>query len=151
MGIDFYSMNHDDLKALNPEDLASDHVFHCRMTNREKVVAVRPTGNGDVRLTFSHPSIDLRGSGETVATKFRAIRLIRNFFHSDLHVTRPIGWKHFNDFEMFINQANRDCWIESLAGTTARVGYEMPNAGEVGRTMNAVLVGERHLFLSERF
>lgn len=96
---------------------------------------------GHFTLTFSDPRHDLRGDQDTIekVTARQAKRLIQTFL-----------WGHRchqdDGFDLWINQAERWCWIlgETATPTRVRIEYEMPNAGTMGSWCHATRLGQQY-------
>jgi len=137
-----HNQNHIDQAILECRE--GGHVAHCQMQYEHhrgvnRTVAIRPSrAPGKFNLTFSDPRIDLRElDDEIVGVNARqARRLIQTFFWGLLvHQAAT--------FDLWINQADRECWIEGETATPTRVriAYEMPNAGEMGSWCHATRLG----------
>jgi hypothetical protein len=94
---------------------------------------------GHFTLTFSDPRYDLRDGGQDTierVTARQAKRLIGTFLRG--------YFCHQDDgFDLWINQAERWCYIlgETATPTRVRIEYEMPNAGTMGSWCHATRLG----------
>lgn len=123
-----------------------NHVTHISsdalVAGGDRAVAIRPSRvPGKLDLTFSDPQADLGNQASTLpaVTPRRAERLIQTFM---------LGKRVLEDqvFGLVINQGHRDCWIDAdtITPTKVRIGYEMPNAGDMGSWVYATRLGNTY-------
>jgi hypothetical protein len=136
--------NENNISQAIEECRAGNHVAHVENQNPKsrgagRVVAIRPCGPGHLTLNFSDPRRDHRaGDQDTIerVTARQAARLIDTFLRGRL--------VHIDDvFDLWINQAERECYIlgETHTPTKVRIEYEMPRAGTVGSWCYATRLG----------
>lgn len=101
---------------------------------------------GHFTLTFSDPRYDLRDGGQDTierVTARQAHRLIETFLW---------GYRCHRDdgFDLWINQAERWCYIlgETATPTRVRIEYEMPNAGTMGSWCHATRLGDQFYLMT---
>ncbi len=114
------------LDAIN--ECGPGHPAHVELASTGRIVAIRTGNKPDTfNLDFSDPQVDLRqekdGSTLYDVPADRVQRTIAVFLGG------PRTDEGDNEFEQFINQKTRVCWVLRLTPTKARIEYELPNSG----------------------
>jgi len=123
------------------------HPIHLINKAGDQVVAIRAYGEKSNTVTFTDDSS--RQDDERVRPWGR------KYYDSIEHALEDIAdWLlepemvEGRHFKLWINQANRDCWVERLTPTRVRISFEMPTCTQGGWRKTRDLFGRRFITFS---